>query len=62
MKKFSIAYDVNSASGTVVFTVEAETREQAIALFENGEGEITHEEIEPSYVPVDFNKEVYEGE
>jgi len=59
-KKFSITYSVIKASGTVTYTVEAETREDAIKMLKSGKGDITSNEVEPSYAPVNYEKEVYE--
>jgi len=60
MPKYSISYDVVKAEGTVIYTVEAETRSEAVEKLKNGHGDITYYEVEPGFSSVDYEKEVYE--
>lgn len=60
--KYSIIYDVKSASGAVTYTVEAHTRDEAVIMLKNGEGVITDYEVEPHYGDTDYEKEVYEDQ
>lgn len=46
MPKFIITLRVNQASGYQEYEIEAETEAEAKKLFEDGEGEFLHEEIE----------------
>lgn len=45
-KRYLITVDVKQARGSQQFAVEAETPEEAVALFNAGEGEYVSEEIE----------------
>ena len=46
MKKYMITVNVESASGTQDWVVEAESAEDALERYNNGEGDIEYSEIE----------------
>ncbi len=58
MKKFNIPIEINSASGSQTFQVKADSKEEAIKLFNQGEGKIVEsdvgvdslEELDPSMI------------
>lgn len=58
--KYSITYDVESASGSVTYTVDAKSRKEAVKKLKNGKGFISLYEVEPNYSDVDYEKEVFE--
>lgn len=45
-KKYHITASVRNASGHQLWEVEADSPEDALAKFNDGEGDIVHEEIE----------------
>lgn len=46
MAKYSLVVNIESASGTQMLVVEADSREEALAAYNRGEGDIVAEEIE----------------
>lgn len=46
MPKYQLTRSVQSAQGYQVFEVEADSEEEAFAKFQQGEGDVVHEEIE----------------
>lgn len=46
MKKYWINADIRSVNGTQLWQVEADSPEEALEAFNNGSGDVVHEEIE----------------
>lgn len=46
MPKYQILVDVRSVSGTQLWEVEADSPEDALAKYNDGDGDVVHEEIE----------------
>lgn len=46
MPKYHIDVDIKNANGTQCWEVEAESPEEALRKYNDGDGEVVHEEIE----------------